>query len=134
LENLTDSHLHRKHSRENSFVSFFLYLGQRQILFSNRKLYPKGVVSTDVNDDNRCDIVVVNRDKNNVGIFLNKGNGTCMSQQTYPTQVGPRSVPLDDVNGDNKTDIVVPNTGSNTISILLNVGNDTFQSQIFLCN
>ena len=46
---------------------------------------------------------------NNVGVLLNTGNGTFLSQTTYSTGTDPISVAVVDVNSDNKPDIVVAN-------------------------
>jgi hypothetical protein len=79
--------------------------------------------------DNKLDIVVVNLDLNNVGVLLNKGNGTFLSQTTYSTGTQPYSVAVVDVNSDNKPDIVVANYGSYNVGVLLNTGTGTFLSQ-----
>ena len=82
-----------------------------------------------MNSDNKPDIVVANYDSNNVGVLLNTGNGTFLSQTTYSTGTHPLSVAVVDVNSDNKPDIVVANSGSNNVGVLLNTGNGTFLSQ-----
>ena len=92
---------------------------------------PSSVAIADVNNDNNPDIVIVSYTSNNVGIFLNAGNGTFLTQTTYSTGFGsnPRSAIVADVNNDNKPDIVVACFSSNNVGILLNVGNGTFLAQ-----
>jgi hypothetical protein len=87
------------------------------------------VAAADLNGDNKPDIVVANFGTNNVGVFLNTGNGTFLNQTTYPTGISPQAVALADVNGDNKSDIIVVNYNSYNVGILLNAGNGTFINQ-----
>ncbi|CAF0761221.1 unnamed protein product [Adineta steineri] len=93
---------------------------------------PQGVFVADVNQDNKPDIIVGNYGTNNVGVFLNYGNGTFRPQTTYSTGSGskPYSVFVTDVNNDNKPDIIVANSGTNNVGVLLNYGNGTFRSQL----
>ena len=92
---------------------------------------PISVEVVDVNSDNKPDIVVGDYNSNNVGIFLNVGNGTFLAQTTYSTGAGsnPRGVAVADVNSDNKPDIVVADYTSNNVGVLLNAGNGTFLAQ-----
>ena len=62
-------------------------------------------------------------------VFLNIGDGTFMSQATYPTGSGsnPYSVAVGDVNSDDTLDIVVANYEN--VGVLLNRGDGTFLSQ-----
>jgi hypothetical protein len=92
---------------------------------------PRSVVVVDVNSDNNPDIVVGNSATNNVGVFLNKGNGTFLTQVTYSTGTGstPYALVVVDVNCDNKPDIVVANSATANVGVLLNAGNGTFLNQ-----
>ncbi|CAF1175169.1 unnamed protein product [Rotaria sordida] len=101
---------------------------QRQIGYDSR---PQHVAVGDFNNDGHQDIVVANSGSDNVGIFLNYGNGTFTSQITYSTGVGssPYSVAVEDLNKDNNLDIVVANYGSHSIGVLLGYGNGHFANQ-----
>jgi hypothetical protein len=92
---------------------------------------PRAVAVVDVNSDNKPDIVVGNQGTNNVGVFLNAGNGTFLNQNTYSTGTGsnPRSVVLVDMNSDGQPDIIVANSLSTNFGVLLNAGNGTFLIQ-----
>ncbi len=92
---------------------------------------PTFVYVVDVNQDDKVDIVVVNRNMNNVGILLNSGNGTFLPQTTYSTgdNSNPRCVSVVDLNGDNKPEIIVANHDLDNIGIFVNIGNGTFLLQ-----
>lgn len=92
---------------------------------------PRGVVTGDVNGDNKPDIITANNGGSSVSVLLNGGNGTFLNQITYMTGTGsgPTSVALADLSGDNKSDIVVANSGTNNVGVLLNTGNGTFLNQ-----
>jgi hypothetical protein len=94
--------------------------------------YPFGVAVVDVNSDSIPDIIVANSVSNNVGIFLNTGNGTFTPQTTYSTgnTSYPWSVAVVDVNNDSKPDIIVANYNRGNVGVLLNAGNGTFTAQI----
>jgi hypothetical protein len=93
---------------------------------------PQSVAVVDVNSDNKPDIVVANHasSSSNVGVLLNTGNGTFLTQVTYLTGSNPYSVAVVDVNSDNKPDIIVANSGSNNVGVLLNTGSGTFLTQV----
>jgi hypothetical protein len=78
------------------------------------------------------DIIVANYGSNNIGVFLNTGNGMFNSQTTYSTGTlsGPYSVVAGDINGDNKPDIIVSNVYAWNVGIFLNMGDGTFNFQI----
>ena len=59
-------------------------------MFLNQTTYSTGsspcsVAVVDVNSDNKPDIVIANYGSNNVGVLLNRGNGTFLTQTTYST-------------------------------------------------
>ena len=106
--------------------------------FLNQTIYstgasssPNSVAVVDVNGDNKPDIVVTNSISNNVGVFLNAGNGTFLNQTTYSTGTGctARSVVVVDMNNDNKSDVVFACQALNYVGVLSNVGDGTFVNQ-----
>jgi hypothetical protein len=97
-------------------------------MFLNQTIYssgggssPRTVAVADVNGDNKPDLVVAEYSSNNVGVFLNAGNGTFLNQTTYSTGAGsnPYWIAVADVNGDNKPDIVVTYYVSNNVGVFL---------------
>jgi hypothetical protein len=85
----------------------------------------------DVNNDNKPDIIVANQYGSNVGVLLNDGKGTFLSQTTYSTgpESHPQFVSVVDINGDDKPDIIVANNGGKGFGVSLNSGNGTFLPQ-----
>ena len=61
--------------------------------FTSRRVYPpeaentepQAVVATDINDDQKVDVIVANSGTNNVGVRLNVGNGMFTGQTMYST-------------------------------------------------
>lgn len=91
---------------------------------------PYFVATSDINGDGYSDIIVANFAGNNVGVLLNRGNGTFSPQITYSTGTFPCSLAVADVNTDGYLDIIVANQGTNTMGVFLNRGNGTFAAQI----
>jgi hypothetical protein len=93
---------------------------------------PYSVASGDLNNDGWADITVINYRSNNVGIFLNFGNGIFTIQKTYSTGSGsrPYGIAVGDLNGDGRLDIVVSNTLANNIGVFLGYGTGNLSSQM----
>jgi hypothetical protein len=110
-------------------------LGQGNGTFANVMTYSTGVrswpfavVYGDVNDDNRTDIISVNKGSSSVGVFLGNGNGTFADVVTYSTGTGsrPSSLTIGNVNSNNQLDIVTANNNVDSVGVLLGFGNGTF--------
>jgi hypothetical protein len=98
-------------------------------MFTAQTIYSTGIGSitqalsvVDVNSDSKPDVIVANSNTNNVGVFLNSGNGTFTAQTTYSTGAYSSSyvVAVVDVNSDSKPDIIVANYGTDNVGVLLN--------------
>ena len=106
---------------------------QQQITYSTGyDSFPTSLAVGDLNNDTHLDIAVANSGTNNIGIFLNYGNGTFTNQHIYTTSINsnPSSIALGDFNNDNILDIVVANYGSGSVGIFFGHGNGTFLSQV----
>ena len=107
--------------------------------FSNQKTFSTGISSRPqsvdfgyLNKDNLLDIVVTNTASNNVGIFLNTGNGTFVRRIIdMPDSVSsPYSIAVGDIDNDEQADLIVTNQGAKYICIFLGRGNGTFSRAI----
>jgi hypothetical protein len=94
--------------------------------------YPASVVVSDMNNDTRLDIVVVNANNDSISVLLGYGNGSFANQMIYSTGSFPVSVAVGDFNNDTQLDVVVTNTDENTISIYLGHSNYVFVSKTML--
>ncbi|CAF1439998.1 unnamed protein product, partial [Adineta ricciae] len=112
-----------------------ILLGQGNGSFVISTIYSTGensnpimVLADNVNDDNPIDLIVANRDSDDVIVFLGHSNGTFLPMITSP--IGKHSTPcgiaLADFNADGIQDIVSANYGTNSISILIGFANGSF--------
>ena len=95
------------------------------------------VAIEDLDGDGDADLVVANREVDNISVLLNHGDGTFAAEVTYDVEDGPASVAIADLDGDGDADLAVANAGSyhphdysEEISILLNHGDGTFAAQV----
>ncbi|CAF3950082.1 unnamed protein product, partial [Rotaria sp. Silwood1] len=89
------------------------------------------VATGDFNNDTILDIVVVDYNEDDIGVFLGHGDGTFAIKVAYSTGSNsqPTSVAVGDFNNDNRLDIIVTNYDTNSIGIFLGNGNGTFLNQ-----
>jgi hypothetical protein len=92
-------------------------------------LYGTGTASfkpilSDFNGDGLVDVATPTA-LNNIGVFLNNGNGTFTPTVNNFTPA-PNGIALADINKDGKLDAVVSGGGSNSVSVSLGQGNGTF--------
>lgn len=88
-----------------------------------------GIAIHDINKDNQLDIIVVNRDGSNIGVFLGQGNGSFSEQITSYTGNGssPAGLALGDLNNDTILDVVVTDHVNDFLHVFLGLGNGSFQ-------
>jgi hypothetical protein len=91
---------------------------------------PHAVSVGDFNGDGNPDIVSADMNLQQIGIFLNNGNGTFAASVPYTTGTTPYGVAVGDFNGDGKLDIVSADFNSLQISVFLNNGNGTFAARV----
>lgn len=89
---------------------------------------PQAIGLSDVNKDNRPDIVAVNRDQNTITVFLNDGAGGFSSAQAFNVGAGPVAVTTGDFDRDGNVDVVTANGNSNTVTILFGDGTGAFNT------
>jgi hypothetical protein len=107
-----------------------------QVVFGPTGSFPAALALADLEGTNRrnaLDVVVANRDSNDVSVLLNDGTGHLKSAARYSVNgLSPISVAVADMNNDGLPDIVVALNGSNEIAVLLNQGNGQFGTQPIL--
>ena len=86
---------------------------------------PVGLTSTDLNDDGKPDLIVINCSTNSIYALVNttvRGAATSSfsTYRTYSAGIGPISIAAADLNGDDKPDLIVVNHNSNNVSVFLN--------------
>ncbi|CAM4827581.1 unnamed protein product [Rotaria magnacalcarata] len=115
-----------------------VFLGYGNGTLSSHAIYPTGdnshpisVAVGDFNSDSILDIAVANYGIDKIGVLLGYGDGTFVSQMTYPTGdvSKPISVAIGDFNNDIQLDIAVVNSNWNSVGIILGYGNGSFASQ-----
>ncbi len=87
------------------------------------------IAGGDFNGDGAPDLVEANAYDNNLGIFLNNGDGT-FSLKAYINSINPEWISVADVNGDGKADLLVANYGDQTMGVLLGNGDGTFKDEV----
>ncbi|MBN2227001.1 MAG: T9SS type A sorting domain-containing protein [candidate division Zixibacteria bacterium] len=104
--------------------------------FTKQGLYPVGrveesnpndIISTDINGDDRIDVVTVNTIPHDITLLLGNGNGSFMDTINLSTySSNPIALIAADLDNDTDLDIVTANRYSGTISIFEAAGGGTF--------
>ena len=84
---------------------------------------PSGISISDIDGDNKPDLVVTNSGSNTVSILKNTSTTGVISfaaKQDYPAGSQLKAIVTGDLDGDGKNDIAVSNTTAGTLSILKN--------------
>ena len=113
-----------------------IFLGCGNGSFTLPTIYPVGnagrpyaIAVSDLNNDDRMDIIFSDAGTHQIGILLGYGNGSFATIRKYSAGgLIPISVAVKDVNNDNRADIVVANIQSGTVGVLLGYGNGIFSS------
>jgi hypothetical protein len=90
------------------------------------------VAIADLNGDGQPDIVVANQTLNNIGVFLNTGNGTLGPGAFLAVAGRPDSISLFDINGDGHIDIVlvVVNNSVSQLQVMMGDGKGGFAASV----
>ena len=119
-----------------------ILLGNGDGTFTIRAMYPINPTSAiwyamdvgDFNKDNQLDIIVVDSDRNVLGVLIGYCCDPFQSQTMFSTGSNshPNSIAVGDLNNDNELDIIVANEGTNNIGFLQGYGDGTFANQTIL--
>ncbi|CAF3678182.1 unnamed protein product [Adineta steineri] len=112
-----------------------LFMGDENTSFQIQKIYstgsnsyPTGITFADFNNDNRLDLVLTNKNTNNIGLLIGYDYASFYNQITYSNMnaLGPWGIRVADFNHDNYLDIIISFSLTNNIGILLGTNNETF--------
>src|SRR5262249_54644298 len=92
---------------------------------------PDAVVTADLNNDGRQDVVVLNQGlfpnlTSSVSVLLGNGDGSFRPRADLAVSGVPRAVVVGDFNGDGKFDVAVASQLSDSVSVLLGNGDGPF--------
>jgi hypothetical protein len=96
--------------------------------------FPHSVASSDVNGDNKPDLVCANYGANTLSVLTNNGSGGFALSALLNVGSAPYSVTSADFNGDGKPDLVCANVSGNTLTVFINNGGGGFSSSSTLNN
>ena len=82
---------------------------------------PSSVIASDFDKDFNIDLVVSNRDSDNISFLSGLGNGSFQDAIPIPVGESPARLLSVDYDIDGDIDLFVPNMGSDSISVLINI-------------
>jgi hypothetical protein len=92
-------------------------------------LGPAALAVTDLNGDERLDLVVADGRGYAVRVFLGNGRGGFAHTGPWATGAGPSSVAVADLDWDGRLDVVTGNGADGTVTVLFGTGNGGFDAR-----
>ncbi len=92
---------------------------------------PRDPVAVDLNGDSRSDLIVANRDSNEISVLLGVADATLGPDTRYAVGAAPSALIVKQLSPDTFFDIAVANRDSDNISVLIGSGGASFQSAVF---
>ncbi|MGC8846388.1 MAG: FG-GAP repeat domain-containing protein, partial [Candidatus Hydrogenedens sp.] len=89
---------------------------------------PGWLLPVDLDKNGEVDLVVSNRDSNNISVLLSQIDNPFSVKVDYAVGTYPRCVETMDINGDTYPDLIVANAGSGNYSLLINDTHGGFTS------
>jgi hypothetical protein len=83
---------------------------------------PVAVAISDVDGDDRPDVVVVDRDDDTAGVLIGHGDGSVGPVQFVGTGGQPSWLTAQDLDGDGRPDLVTANYSDGSVSVFTNTG------------
>src|SRR5579871_345938 len=110
----------------------YVYINNGDGTFKTPVLYGpswiNSIVITDINGDNKNDLVVSSYSSSAVWTMLGNGKGGFTAGQSFATDGYPNNVVVEDFNGDKKLDFATSNAQGQWISLGFGNGDGTFRS------
>jgi hypothetical protein len=100
----------------------------RLITLGETTPFSQSVVTADLNNDGKMDLISGNGGSNNVSVLMGNGNGTFSSPMLYDMQGFKRPLRVADLNGDGKLDICASSVGDQ-IRVLFGDGTGAFGTE-----
>ena len=97
---------------------------------TNQSDTPRGIVSADINNDGKPDLMYLKVSNNSVYVSLNDGRGNFDTPVGYSVGYEPYKVIAADVNNDHFPDLVTANNDNSNVTVLINNQDSTFQSAV----
>ncbi len=100
-------------NRPNAFIAVFHQTSTGMVLDSTFEAYdiPEPVVTGDVNNDGKNDVIVAHGGWRNIGVYLQDMDGELLPYELYPvpyaSHYDPHGLSIGDINGDGANDIVL---------------------------
>jgi RHS repeat-associated protein len=91
--------------------------------------FPGAISVSDINGDQKLDILTANGLSNTVSTLLGNGDGTFATYKEFGVGQEPVAISLKDFNQDGRLDIVTANEYGNSVTILQGFGDGTFLDQ-----
>lgn len=118
--------------------TLFRYVGAKFDFDSKTPLavgkQPFAIISTDVNGDNKRDLVTANYMDGNISVLLGNGDGTFAQAANVATAVLPVALVAEDFSGDGKIDLAVAcsNGAMQHVTLLVNNGSGGFMTPTYV--
>ncbi|CAF1663691.1 unnamed protein product, partial [Adineta ricciae] len=92
---------------------------------------PWSVTISDINNDQRLDIIVANSQSDSIAVLIGYGNGNFSWTRSYSTgsDSKPYFVDANDLNKDGLIDIIISNYDGSNVGVLMGCGNGNFTAQ-----
>jgi hypothetical protein len=87
---------------------------------------PMAVIATDINGDNKLDLVCANFYANSISLLTNSGNGNFVLSSSITGISRPNAIAAMDVNNDGKMDLIISAPAIDSLVILTNNGTGNF--------
>ncbi|CAF1030070.1 unnamed protein product [Adineta steineri] len=100
--------------------------------FNSATILLNSILSADVNEDDKLDIIVGNRLEKTIMIFLNLDDGTFTQSKIFLHEIVLSRITTGDINNDGKLDLIATSSDVPDITIFYNTGNGNFNNTMII--